>query len=107
MRDEFKNDDEKLTQMVKMNLLSVQEGCHFGSMGKKIREGLCTKILCEVDALASKTEKKFVETKMMVINDKICDLRGTMACLHDSFLRGKIMKWRLHMNIVFHIMMSR
>ena len=107
MRDEFKNDDEKLTQMVKMNLLSVQEGCHFGSMGKKIREGLCTKILCEVDALASKTEKKFVETKMMVINDKICDLRGTMGCLHDSFLRGKIMKWRLHMNIVFHIMMSR
>ncbi len=105
MRSVLKKDDNAMKQMVKMNLLSVQEGIHFGTMGKKIREGLCSLILCEIDALSSKTKKGFIETKVSAINGKICDLRATMATLHHSFVRGKIMKRSLlHMNIVFLIM---
>ena len=89
MRDEFKNDDSVYSQLVEMNLLTETEGIRFGLMGKKVREGICSKILCEIDVLLSLTTKKYAESKSIVLNDKICDLRGTMAQLHDMFVRGK------------------
>ncbi len=89
MRDEFKNDDNIYSQLVKLNLLTEEEGVYLGSMGKKVREGLCSGILCEIDVLVSLTKKKYAESKSVVLNEKICDLRGTMAKLHDTFIRGR------------------
>lgn len=103
MRSVFKKDDNAMKQMVKMNLLSVQEGIHFGSMGKKIREGLCSLILCEIDALSSKTKKGFIETKVSAINGKICDLRATMATLHDSFVRDNPNEYIVAMNTLVYL----
>ena len=88
MRAEFKN-DEVMTQFITMNLLTPEEALHFGSMGKKIREGLCSFSLCEIDALIARSDKKCVESKSIVINQKFCELRGTMGALHDTFVRGK------------------
>ena len=90
MRDEFKNDDSVYSQLIEMDLLTEEEGIRFGSMGKKVREGLCSRILCEIDVLLSLTTKKYAESKSIVLNDKICDLRGTMAKLHDTFVRGRL-----------------
>ena len=89
MRAEFKNDDELMNQFIAMNLLTPEEGLHFGSMGKKIREGLCSVSLCEIDSLIARCDKKCVESKAIIINQKFCELRGSMAGLHDTFVRGK------------------
>lgn len=90
MRDEFKKDDALMSQYVTMNLLTNEEGTHFGSMGKKVREGLCSATLCEIDILLERSQKKCVQSKSIVINDNLCKLRGTMAGLHDTFVRGML-----------------
>mmetsp|Transcript_15564 Transcript_15564/g.23317 ORF Transcript_15564/g.23317 Transcript_15564/m.23317 type:complete len:527 (-) Transcript_15564:156-1736(-) len=102
MRDEFKNDDSVYSQLVEMDLLTEKEGIHLGSMGKKVREGLCSRILCEIDVLLSLTTKKYAESKSIVLNDKICDLRGTMAKLHDTFVRDNPNEYILAMQVLVY-----
>mmetsp|Transcript_18000 Transcript_18000/g.26430 ORF Transcript_18000/g.26430 Transcript_18000/m.26430 type:complete len:523 (+) Transcript_18000:262-1830(+) len=106
MRDEFKNDDSVYSQLVEMDLLTEKEGIHLGSMGKKVREGLCSRILCEIDVLLSLTTKKYAESKSIVLNDKICDLRGTMAKLHDTFVRDNPNEYILAMQVLVYIYMA-
>jgi len=102
MRDEFKNDDQLISQLIEMDLLTEEEGIRFGSMGKKVREGLCSRILCEIDVLLSLTTKKYAESKSIVLNDKICDLRGTMAKLHDTFVRDNPNEYILAMQVLVY-----
>lgn len=100
MRAEFKNDDELMNQFITMNLLTPEEGLHFGSMGKKIREGLCSVSLCEIDSLIARCDKKCVESKAIIINQKFCELRGSMAGLHDTFVRDNPNEYILAMRIM-------
>lgn len=90
MRDEFRKDDDMMFQYVIMGILNEEEGPHFASMGRKIREGAISITLNEIDNLLARSKKRnIVETKAIVLNEKICDLRGTMARLHDTFIRGE------------------
>ena len=60
-------------------------------MGRKIREGTISITLNEIDNLLARSKKRnIVETNAIVLNGmKMCNLRGTMARLHDTFIRGE------------------
>ena len=59
-------------------------------MGRKIREGTISITLNEIDNLLARSKKRnIVEKKAIVLNGKMCNLRGTMARLHDTFIRGE------------------
>lgn len=86
-------DDESMmmNHHIVMGLLTEEENKIYGTMGKKMRDGLCSTLLCEIDALLDHSKKKFTEGKAIVLNQKVCELRQNMAKLHDLFVRGMIM----------------
>lgn len=85
MRDEFKN-DEKMAQLVKMNLLTAKEGVYFSSMSNKVREGMCATLVCEIDGLLRLCENKNNGSTAVILKKKVCDFRGNMATLHNTFI---------------------
>ncbi len=85
------DDDSTLTHHIVMGLLTEEEFKIYGSMGKKMRDGLCSTLLCEIDDLLCHSKKRFTESKARVLNEKVCQLRQNMAKLHDLFVRGMIM----------------
>ncbi|GFH50056.1 hypothetical protein CTEN210_06532 [Chaetoceros tenuissimus] len=99
LREEFKNDDD-LSHLVFLKILTESEAEAFTARGKKLRDSICSSLLSEIDKLLALSSKQFLESKAKVINEKVCMVRGTMAEWGDLFLRDNPNEYILGMRAV-------
>lgn len=86
LREEFKNDDD-LSYLVFLKLLTESEAAAFTARGKKNRDSIWSSVLSEIDKLLALSSKSFLESKAKVIHEKVCMARSMMAEWEDLFVR--------------------
>jgi len=87
----------------KLGLLTKDETILVLSMENKARDGMLTLLAHMIGELLRESTKPDTVSKSTVLNEKVCNLRGNCARLHDLFLRDNPNEYIMIMNVLTFI----